>query len=959
MLKSAENSAALLTRPVTENVWRIFVSYRRSELTTNIGRWLKEELERETLVSSTGQVFSLDVFVDAAEPHRPDFQANLVPRLRHSRALLVLADEGAALRRKAPLADYLYQELDWWAKERRSAPPIILQLDKSALKLVDDPALVKWRKVNFLLCPWEDWRAHADNGQAEKARLLSQVRESIRTFGEIVHLEEVRRLRRRAYLAAAFAIAALIGTCISFQQSRESKRQRDRAEAQTSIARSESNAAALAAAHFASSNGDFLTARNWLDGINPTQRAWEWFYLRGLTDTSIATFRQTDRYLGSHVGWEGNNPNTFQEQKLTVVAFSPDGSLIAAGSEYGKLLVWNSQSGGRLYDRSISNEISSIAFDPDGSSIAVGSLDGSVSLFNMRTNRVEKLSQEKGAVSVVLYTATGKLVSAAWDGSITIWDTALRSQIGRHESTEARIKLKEIAEKEAAVIKKYGAIQFPNLRRVIKLDENHYLNDGETNLEPIEDSFLSAVPAADGHSLWAAMGDRTIVRVDLRTWQIKKLTVPVALSKPILVPGFRPVVVDREQVKSGANYFEGRINSIWEPGDPQHKVNGRMLGTSAHVLGLSPDGKRLAISSGNRVDIYRFDDLSLEQRLVGHDLPVTKATFLPDGSRLATSSEDGHVKIWDLHRPERRPSIRAHSGGITAIVFRLLGDEQSILTASDDGTIKSYPLSLISSSVLFRQKHAIRSISLSNDGQRLALLAEGGNVASVDLVGVARRPHPLNITTASAVSFNRNGEHLLVAMDARKDGVSFRLFDAVTGKVLATGRDDDWAQSLDVNALAPAPFRDEFAWVSDSKMGVGNAGFRTISTLEKLPGSRSGDYDSVAMSADESLAAFGSRTGEIEVTGTPGVPRSSIESLRGHLGAVNGLAFTSRGTRLISGSEDGSIRIWDLDHNRELLLIRTGSAVRSVAISPDGRTLAAGLADGTLCLWDAPGAPPN
>ena len=120
-----------------------------------------------------------------------------------------------------------------------------------------------------------------------------------------------------------------------------------------------------------------------------------------------------------------------------------------------------------------------------------------------------------------------------------------------------------------------------------------------------------------------------------------------------------------------------------------------------------------------------------------------------------------------------------------------------------------------------------------------------------------------------------------------------------------------------------------------------------------------GDYDSVAISDDGQHSAFGSRKGEIVLRNTSSNRLEPSEPLRGHLRAVTALTFTSRGTRLISGSEDGSIRIWDLKDRRELLLLRTGSAVRSVAMSPDGRTLAAGLDDGTVHFWVAPGAPAN
>src|SRR4051812_48404506 len=105
---------------ISQNVWPIFISYRRSNSTRHIALWLKQKLEEQPVESNTGQIFRLDVFVDAAEAHQSDFQANLVPHLRHSRALIVIADKNAGRRNVGPenKIDYLYDELDWWAAER-------------------------------------------------------------------------------------------------------------------------------------------------------------------------------------------------------------------------------------------------------------------------------------------------------------------------------------------------------------------------------------------------------------------------------------------------------------------------------------------------------------------------------------------------------------------------------------------------------------------------------------------------------------------------------------------------------------------------------------------------------------------------------------------------------------------------------------------------------------------------
>jgi WD40 repeat protein len=81
---------------------------------------------------------------------------------------------------------------------------------------------------------------------------------------------------------------------------------------------------------------------------------------------------------------------------------------------------------------------------------------------------------------------------------------------------------------------------------------------------------------------------------------------------------------------------------------------------------------------------------------------------------------------------------------------------------------------------------------------------------------------------------------------------------------------------------------------------------------------------------------------------------TAVELLTLNVGAnVYSVAFSPDGTRIVTGSDDGTARVWDAQSGKELLTLSTGSSSYSVAFSPDGRRIATGSADATARVWDA------
>ncbi|MFM6091959.1 MAG: eIF2A-related protein [Dolichospermum sp.] len=401
----------------------------------------------------------------------------------------------------------------------------------------------------------------------------------------------------------------------------------------------------------------------------------------------------------------------------------------------------------------------------------------------------------------------------------------------------------------------------------------------------------------------------------------------------------------------GVDIFPGVVkakpSAVVESTSQPQVISNRFIGNLLQTLtghsywvysvAYSPDGQTLASGSGdNTIKLWDVKTGNLLQTLSGHSSSVCSVAYSPDGQTLASGSGDKTIKIWDVKTGNLLQTFTGHSSWVYSVAYS--PDGQTLASGSYDKTIKLWDVktgNLLQT--LSGHSESVWSVAYSPDGQTLASGSKDGTIKLWDV---------------------KTG-NLLQTLTGHSESV-WSVAYSPDGQTLASGGGDNTIKIWQlVASISKAPVQQTQSQVSQtpvskpqSQLGTIPAPQTTIPVKNKKPG---------RLLIAAILGFIGTQFyGCMRYGVFPVNPISMIASLpsgiflertiTGHSGSVRSVAYSPDGQTLASGSEDKTIKLWNVKTGN--LLQTLASSVNSVAYSPDGQTLASGGWDNTIKLWN-------